>query len=217
MADIFQEVDEEVRRERLKQIWDRYSIFIIAAAVLIVGGVAGWRGYEHWQSQKAAEAGAAFEQALTLAEEGKHQEAEAALNRIADSGTAGYRALARLRAAGEIAERDPKQAADAYDKLAADKSLDRKLQELAAIRAGFLLVDTASFDEMTRRLEPLTGANATFRHSARELLALSAWRNGDAAASRRWSDLIMSDPESPANLRGRTERLLALIAPAGKS
>jgi hypothetical protein len=70
---------------------------------------------------------------------------------------------------------------------------------------------------MTRRLEPLTGANATFRHSARELLALSAWRNGDAAASRRWSDLIMSDPESPANLRGRTERLLALIAPAGKS
>jgi hypothetical protein len=217
LADIFQEVDEEVRRERLKQIWDRYSIFIIAAAVLIVGGVAGWRGYEHWQSQKAAEAGAAFEQALTLAEEGKHQEAEAALNRIADSGTAGYRALARLRAAGEIAERDPKQAADAYDKLAADKSLDRKLQELAAIRAGFLLVDTASFDEMTRRLEPLTGANATFRHSARELLALSAWRNGDAAASRRWSDLIMSDPESPANLRGRTERLLALIAPAGKS
>ncbi len=216
MADIFQEVDEEVRRERLKQIWDRYSIFIIAAAVLIVVGVAGWRGYEHWQSQKAAEAGAAFEQALTLAEEGKHQEAEAALNRIADSGTAGYRALARLRAAGEIAERDPKQAVDAYDKLAADKGLNRKLQELAAVRAGFLLVDTASFDEMTRRLEPLTGANATFRHSARELLALSAWRNGDATASRRWSDLIMSDPESPANLRSRTERLLALIAPAGK-
>jgi hypothetical protein len=216
LADIFHEVDEEVRREQLKRIWERYSLLIIAAVVLIVAGVGGWRAYQHWQAQKAAEAGAVFEQALTLADQGKHQEAEAMLNGIAATGTASYRALARLRAAGEVAERDPKEAVAAYDKLAADSGLDRKFQELAAVRAGFLLVDTAPFADMTQRLEPLSGAKGTFRHSARELLALSAWRNGDMTASRRWSDLIMSDPESPANLRNRTERLLALIAPAGK-
>lgn len=216
MADIFHEVDEEVRRERLKRIWERYSILIIAAVVLIVAGVGGWRYYQHWQAGKAAEAGAAFEQALTLAEEGKHQDAEAALNKIATTAPSGYRSLARLRAAGELAERDPKAAVAEYDKLAVDSSLDKKLQELAAIRAGFLLVDSAPLNDMTQRLEPLTTSKATFRHSARELLALSAWRNGDTTAARRWSDLIMSDAESPANLRNRTERLLALLAPAGK-
>jgi hypothetical protein len=216
LADIFHEVDEEVRRERLKKLWDRYGILIIAAAVLFVAGVAGWRFYQNWQAGKAAESGAAFEQAITLADEGKHDEAQAALGKIAGTGTPSYRALARLRAAAELSQRDSKAAVAEYDKIAADAAVESKLRELAGIRAAFLLVDSAPLDEMVRRLEPMTLGKATFRHSARELLALSAWRNGDMTATRRWSELIMADAESPANLRARTERLLALTSPAGK-
>jgi hypothetical protein len=216
LADIFNEVDEEVRRERLKRLWDRYGILLIAAAILLVAAVAGWRYYEHWQAGKAAEAGLAYDQAVNLAEAGKHEEAQAALDKLASGGTPAYRALARLRAAAELSQRDPKQAVAEYDRIAAAADVEKKLQELAGIRAAFLLVDTAPFDEMVRRLEPMSAGKATFRHSARELLALSAWRNGDTAATRRWSELIMSDPESPANLRARIERLLALSAPTGK-
>ena len=61
MADIFHEVDEEVRREQLKRLWDRYSIYLIALAVLIVAGIGAWRGYEYWVAKRAAAAGAAFE------------------------------------------------------------------------------------------------------------------------------------------------------------
>ena len=61
MADIFHEVDEEVRREQLKRLWDRYSIYFIALAVLIVAGIGAWRGYEYWVAKRAAAAGAAFE------------------------------------------------------------------------------------------------------------------------------------------------------------
>ena len=68
MSDIFSEVDEEVRRERLKQLWDKYSLLIIAVAVLIVAGIGGWRAYEYWVAQKAAAAGAAFENAVTMSE-----------------------------------------------------------------------------------------------------------------------------------------------------
>jgi len=75
LADIFHEVDEEVRRERLQKLWDRYSIYIIGLAVLIVAGMAAWRGYEWWVAKQAAAAGAQFEQALTLSEQGKHAEA----------------------------------------------------------------------------------------------------------------------------------------------
>jgi hypothetical protein len=81
VADIFHEVDEEVRREQLKKLWDRYSIYLIALAVLIVAGMAGWRGYEYWVAKKAAAAGAEFEAAIALNEEGKRTEAEAALRR----------------------------------------------------------------------------------------------------------------------------------------
>ena len=171
--------------------------------------------YDYWQNQKAAEAGARFEAALTLAEQGKQQEAEAALSGIAAEGTAGYRTLARLREAGAVAQRDKKAAVAVYDAITADSGAGQKLQDLAAVRAGFILVDSAGPDEMQRRLEPLTGAQRTFRHSARELLALSAWRAGDAKATRRWSDLIVSDAETPVNMRARVEALLALMGGKG--
>ena len=216
MADIFQEVDEEVRRERLKKLWERYGHYAVAGCVLIVLGVAGWRGYDWWQTKKAAETGAAFEQAATLAEAGKHQEAEAAFAKVAADASAGYRVLARLREAAELAPTDGKAAIAAYDDIAADKSAGQVIQDLAALRAGFLLVDSASYGEMRSRLEPLTGPERTFRHSARELLALSAWKSGDMGAARQWADMIMSDPQTPAGTRSRTEVLSELIAASSK-
>jgi len=216
VADIFQEVDEEVRRERLNKLWQTYGNFIIAACVLVVAAVGAWRGYEYWQTKKAGESGAAFEAAVTLAEAGKVQEAEAAFAKLAADGTAGYRVLARLREAAELTKTDSKAAVKAYDEIAADKSAGQVIQDLAAVRAGFLLVDTAPFSEIQSRLEPLTGPERPFRHSARELLALSAWKTGDVTAARKWADMMMTDPQTPAGTRSRAEILSELIAAGGK-
>ena len=216
MTDIFNEVDEEVRREQLKKLWERYGNYLVALCVLIVVGVGAWRGYEWWQGKQAAQSGAAFEQAVALAEAGKHQEAEAAFAKLAGDGTAGYRVLARLRQAAELAPTDRKAAVEAYDDIAADKNAGQVIQDLAAVRAGYLLVDTAPYSELRTRLEPLTATDRTFRHTAREILALSAWKAGDMAAARKWTDMIMTDPQTPAGTRSRAEVLSELIAASSK-
>ena len=216
MADIFHEVDEEVRRERLKKLWDRYGIYAIAVAVLVVAGIAAWRGYEYWVAKRAAAAGAAFEAALTLSEQGKFAEAEAALAKIAAEAPAGYRLLARMRAAAALAQIKPADAVKAYDELSADASLGAIWQDLAAVRAGMLLVDTASLADMRRRLDPAAEPARSFRHTARELLALSAWRNHDLTAARRYLDMITADAESPVGTRARAEVLSGMIAAEGK-
>ena len=215
MADIFHEVDEEVRRERLQKLWDRYSIYVIGLAVLIVVAIGAWRGYEYWQAKQAAAAGAAFESALSLSEAGKHAEADAAFAKIAAEAPAGYRMLARLRAAAEIAQTKPADAVKAYDELAADASLGATLQDLAAVRAGTLMVDTAPLAEMQHRLDPVAEPGHAFRHNARELLALSAWRNHDFTAARRYIDMIAGDGETPPGVRARADVLSALIAADG--
>ena len=217
MSDIFDEVDEEVRREQLKKLWERYGNYLIAAAVAVVLAVAAWRGYEYWQARQAAEAGAAYDAATQLADQGKHEEAEAAFAKLATDGTAGYRTLSRLRQAAELAESDPKAAVAAYDAIAAESSKQPLVSDLAAIRAALLLVDTAKLDEMTTRLDQAAQANGVFRHTARELLALSAWRSGDAAAARKWADAAKNDPEAPAALRARMEVLTALLPETSKS
>ena len=216
MSDIFQEVDEEVRREQLAKLWQRYGHYLVGLCILIVAGVGAWRGYQWWETKKAGEAGTAFEQAAALAETGKHQEAEAAFAKLATDGTAGYRVLARLREAAELAPTDSKAAIGAYDAITADTGAGQLTRDLAAVRAGYLLVDSAPYSELRERLEPLTGADRPFRHSAREILALSAWKSGDMAAARQWTDLIMSDPQTPPQTRNRAQVLSELIAASGK-
>ncbi len=217
MSDIFQEVDEEVRRERLQQLWTRYGYHIIALCVLIVLAVGGWRAYQWWDLKKAAEASVQFDDAAKFSESGKHAEAEAGFARLAREGTSGYRLLARFREAAELAERDRKAAVSVYDSLATDSGTGQPLQDLAVVRAGLLLVDTAPLSELVQRLEPVAGAKAPFRHTARELLATSALRVGDKEAVKRWCDMLTADPETPADLRARAEMLLTLATESGKS
>ena len=217
MSELFDEVDEEVRRERLKKLWDEYSIYIIAGALLIIAAVGGWRGYQYLEAKKAAEAGSAFDKAVELSEQNKHAEAEAAFNDLAAKAPSGYRVLARLRAAAEVASRDPQAAAKLYDGIAADRSVGATERDLARVRAAGLLLETAIYPSMLQRLEPATAPEATFRHTARELLALSAWRANDTAAARQWLDLIANDGETPPSLRSRAEALQGLLPPVAKS
>jgi hypothetical protein len=217
VSELFDEVDEDVRRDQLKKLWDQYSIYIVAGALLIIASVGGWRGYQYLEAKKAAEAGAAFDKAVELSEANKHAEAEAAFNDLAVKAPAGYRMLARLRAAAEVAARDPQGAAKMYDDIAADRSVGAAEQDLARVRAAGLLLDTATYPAMLTRLEAAAAPGATFRHTARELLALSAWRVNDATAARNWLDLIANDGETPPSLRSRAEALQALLPPVAKS
>jgi hypothetical protein len=217
VSELFDEVDEEVRREQLKKLWDKYSLFIIAVAILIVAAVGGWRGYQYLEAKKAAEAGDAFNKAVDLSEQNKHSEAETAFSDLVAKGPYGYRLLSRFRLAAEVEKRDPKAAVQMFDELAADRSIGAEQQELARIRAGGILVDSASYADMKQRLEADTAPNATFRHVARELLALSAVRANDSSAARQWLDMIAGDADSPPSVRSRAEALQALLPPVAKS
>jgi hypothetical protein len=212
VSELFNEVDEDLRRDQLKKLWDRYSLLIMAVAILIVVGVGGWRAYSYLEGKKSAEAGAA-----DLSEQGKHAEAEAAFSKLAAEAPAGYRTLARLRAAAAAAARDPVAAVKMYDEIAADRGVAITEQDLARIRAGALLMETTAYDALLPRLEQATTITGTYRHSARELLALSAWRANNPVATRQWLDMIANDGETPASLRTRAEALQALLPPVAKS
>jgi len=102
VSEFYDEVDEEVRRDQLKKLWDKYSIYIVAVALLIIAGVGGWRGYQYVEAKKAAEASEAFNRASELSDQGKHEEAEKAFAELAAKAPYGYRLLSRFHAAAEV-------------------------------------------------------------------------------------------------------------------
>jgi hypothetical protein len=210
MADIFREIDEEVRRERAFDVWRKHGNKIVGLAVLIVIAVAGWRAWQYFETQKAQEAGAKFEQALQDSKAGKTAEAEQVLSDLAKSSTSGYQKLARLREAGEIAKADAAKAVEAYDAIAADGSVDAAMRDVARLRAAMLLVDTASGDDLQKRLSPVIDAG-TFAPNAHELIGLAALKAGDYEAAGKAFDQIITDRNAPPSLRQRAELLLALV------
>lgn len=212
MADIFHEIDEDLRRERFSRLWSRYGIYIIALAALIVVGVAGWRGYEWWKLQQDQAAGARFEAALQLAAQGKTAEAEAAFAEIAKDAPSGYRTLARFRAATELAATDPKAAIAAYDALSTDASIGSLMQDAASVRAGLLMVDTAPLAEIEQRIKPLDTPEGAFRFSAREIIGLAQYKAGEFKAAADSFTSILNDGQTPPGLRQRAELLRTLAS-----
>ncbi len=212
MTDIFKEVDEDIRRDQAKRIWDRFGPYIIGVAVLIVVATAGYRGWIYWQEQRAESTGDKFMAALDLATEGKHAEAITALEAVAASGSGQYPVLAGFRIAAEKEATGDRQGAIAeYDAIAARGTTSDAVKALARLRAGLLLVDSLSLADMETRIGDLATTGNVWRHNARELLGLAAWRGGDYDAARKYFEEINADQDTPQDLRQRSQVMLALI------
>ncbi|GAB4065921.1 tetratricopeptide repeat protein [Ancylobacter sonchi] len=217
MADIFHEIDEDLRRERFARLWKRYGVVVIGAAVLVVAGVAVWRGVEWWNLQQQQESSARFESALKLAADGKSGDAETAFAALEKDGTAGYATLARFRAAAALAPTDRAGAVAAYDAVANDNRISPLMRDLARLRAGLLLVDSASVADITTRMQPLADPAGPFRNSAREIVGLAQYKAGDYAAAAKSFEAILSDGQAAPGLRQRADlmqKLASASAPA---
>ncbi len=103
MTDIFHEIEEDLRRERFRRLWDRYGLYLILLCVAVVAAAGAWSGYRYWTQKQSEASGARFEAASALIAEGKPKEAEAALDALAKDGTRRLphaRALPRCEPAG---------------------------------------------------------------------------------------------------------------------
>ena len=210
------EVDEELRHDRIKGLWDRFGWLLIAAAVLVVVATAAWRGWLYYTETRNAAAGDAFLSAIDLSDGGQHDEAIAALEKLEKDGHGAYPTLARLRVAGELEKEGKKaEALSAYDAVANDSSVDEALRSIANLRAGLLAVDLEDYDKVKARLEPLAVAGGYYRHLAREGLGLSAWKAGNDADALKWFQAIADDAESGSTIRSRANLMLDLLAGKG--
>jgi hypothetical protein len=212
LADIFQEVDEELRRDKATEVWARYGRYIIAAVVFIVAMTAGYVGWKEYRLQQQTAYGERFAVALSLIQENNNEDALAALVGIAEDAGVGYATLARFRAAGIKAGADDRAGAAAiYDAIAKDDDVDPLYADLADLYYVMNTLETGDPDALAARIEPLMAADSPWRFTARELSALLALRKGDPEAAREHYTALADEPTAPSGARARaTEMLRAL-------
>jgi len=214
VSDIFNEVDEEMRRDRALALWKRYGRYLVGAAVVIVvatSAVVGWREY---QSRQRSAEGERFATAVADARAGRTTEAAQAFAAIAETAKSGYAPLARFREAAALAQLGKLgEAVAAYDRLSAEASNDKTFRDLARLEAALLLMNEGKIDDVMARLKPLS-AEGAMRHIARELEAMLLLRSGVTEEVKVALARIADDPEAPAGVRGRAAEMLAALGGA---
>ena len=209
MADIFEEVDEELRQERVARLWKRYGKYVIAAAVALVVAVGGYRYWNDYQRSEREALAARYEAAVATARKGETDAAIAELGALLKDGGPGYAALARLQQAAIAAGKGDIQAALlAYEQLAADAATPAPLRGLARYLAVLHRIGKEDPAGLIKSLEPILGDDEPWRYLALELKAILTEKSGDRAEARRILAQLSDDQDAPARLRGRAAELL---------
>ncbi len=209
MADIFREVDEDLRHERYLKLWRRWRYWLLGVGVALLGGAVAYVMLADAQESAREAEGRQFAAAVAGIEAGRSGEAADLLAALAADSETGYAALARLSEADARAGRgDISGAIFVYDQMAADSRLDPLYRDLGALLAAQRLVDRASAEEVNQRLAPLLTGQSPWRPLATELSAVAEMRAGNEEAARGLFAELVSDPAAPLGQRQRAAELL---------
>lgn len=214
MSDIFREIEDELRRENLRQLWVRYGKYVIGLVALIIivtAAYVGWRAYERHVHEAE---GARYAAALTLVAEGHPAEATAAFAELARNASGGIAALSLLQeAALKVKSGDVAGAITVYDGLAANASADPIFRDIATLLAARYGLDKGNPQAVAARLKPLASANSPWHGLALELTAVAELKAGDKAKALADLKLIVNDNTVSAGVRQRAIALQKALAP----
>lgn len=210
MSDIFREVEEEVRRERLEKIWKEYGDYIVAAAALLILAAAGFRLWTYYESRERARASDQYLAAEQLMESGQARAAAQIFARLGQNAPGGYAKLSQLQGANALSvSGNTPEALAIYRKLASDN--DELISAIARIRAAWFLVEGAPKTEVESLIAPLAGDASPWKPIAREILAYADYHAGAIKQARAEFQALAKDPKSPSGVRGRSQAMATFL------
>jgi hypothetical protein len=219
VVDIFDEVSDDLRAERAARLLRRYAGVLVAAAILVLIGVGAQQGYEWYTARQDAAAASAYiaitdkidAQGQNIAPADAVADAKS-LTDFAGTAPAGYRSIARLRAAGLLAGAGKTADAEAlWDQVAADAGADDLVRGLANLLWAQHALGTAPNDQVAARVQPLTAPENPYHALAEETQALLYLDEGKTDAAKALFSQISADPNAPEGVRNRAGGLLAKL------
>jgi hypothetical protein len=213
VSDIFREVEEEVRRERLEKIWKEYGDYIVAAAALLILAAAAFRLWTFYEARERARTSDRYLAAEQLFASGQTRAAAQTFARLAKEAPKGYDKLAELQTANAVAASNKGEALAIYRKLVGDN--DEMISSIARLRAAWLLVDSAPKSDVESMLAPLAGNDSPWHQVAQEILAYADFHAGAIKQAQSEFQKLADDAKAPSGVRGRSRAMATFLAAGG--
>jgi hypothetical protein len=198
------EVDENLRRDQLRDFFKAYGNWLIAAVVLFLvasGGFIWWKQHQVQRSEAEVEQLAQIYQDIGT---GNLTTAPQQLDTLSHSGSEGVRASALFaQAALALQQNDAKRATATYKAIAADDDLPQPYRDAAIIRQTELEFDQLPPEAVAARLQPLAKPGEPWFGTAGELSALAMVKQGKKQEAAQLFAAIANDRNVPQTIRAR--------------
>jgi len=198
------EVDENLRRDQLRDFFKAYGNWLIAGVVLFLaasGGLIWWNQHQVQRSQAQVEKLASIYQDIG---KGNMAQTRQQLDELSKSGSKAVRASAMFaRAALALQQNDLKLATATYKSIAGDSSFPQPYRNAALIRQTALEFDQLQPQEVIARLEPLAKPGEPWFGTAGEMTALALVKQGKRREAGQLFAAIARDKGVPDTIRAR--------------
>jgi hypothetical protein len=211
LADVFEEVEGQMRAERYRSLGRRLLPWLIGAALLALAISLALYGWRQHQQRTQAQASLEYAAGLKAAEAGNTAEADRRFVTVSKSRAGGYKSLALMQRAGLlVSQNKPREAVPLLDE-AASAASDPLLRDAAALKAALLVMDYGPLNEIDRRLSPLREEGRPYRNVAREAWGMAQVGAGKPADARREFVLLSQSLDSSEGARARAQAMIAAI------
>ena len=201
------EVDENLRRDQMRDFAKRYGKWLIAAVVLFLAAIAGWLYWQERQQQKAAQQSEELSAIFANIGSGKIPNAKARLQALEGASNDVVNATALLTQAAIALEQNDRSTALSKYKALSNDGVPETYQQLGLVRATALEFDAVKPEEVIARMQPLAKPGEPWFGTAGELMAMAYLKQGQRAAAARTFAQIAADPSVPQTLRSRATQI----------
>jgi hypothetical protein len=202
------EVDENLRRDRMRDLAKSYGKWLIVAIVLFLAATGGYLYWQDRQEKQAVTDSETISAALDKIASGNAKGAQADLAPFSDSSNDVTRATALLgRASLALRQNDRKTASDLFKQVAADDGLPQAYRDLATVRGTMTDFDSLKPDEVIQRLSSLTQPGNPYFGTAGEMTAMAMLAKGDRNGAGQLFAKIAADKQVPGTIRSRAVQI----------
>ena len=206
----FEEVDEEVRNEKFKELINKYGGYILTFVILILAFAVGYEKIGEWRVSRAEQTNARYVQAVSASSDYENNIAE--LESIVQTETGLYKDIARLQIANILLDNNQtEKALTVLAQINDDASASEKIREIAAVKLATYKIDSSSYSDIEKILNPIVQKGGAWAPMAKELLAMSAIQNKDMAKAKAIYEELLANGNISEEFKARINDMLASI------
>lgn len=207
------EVENDIRKEKMLQLWKQYGKQVVAGVVGIIILISGYNFWSYYEQNKRTQMAEKLIAAQDFIGQGETEKAQTILSSMATGSPAVYQQLALFQKAGLLSQK-PEEMREIYQQLAANTKIDPLWRDLATLLKVMVSIDqpNAKIDDLLMELSTLTTNQNPWRYLANEIKGVLLHRKGDNTQAAELFAKLVQDNQTPSGISMRARLMVQIVS-----